>query len=218
MTLSSTHSKRPLSGWNLLLQFNVTRKRDSHILKTDLRSTRSIPTVRPVPISKTFGDQLRSRVFRSAGPPPRRNLAKARSSWIDDSFATRYSYPLRKAVGMCLTAPPGIPLETLLTATGCSQLHQYSRRECVSCVASAGWNEQLPALEDRVLNCLMRSQRLGVDLLRGNREVSVAITRCITWLTTGKSIAQNPSKLLASARNDPDWLLKTHRTRSCRVQ
>jgi thiosulfate dehydrogenase len=49
-------------------------------------------------------------------------------------------------------------------------------------------------LEDRVLNCFMRS-------CNGNRpplgsEVSVAITAYITWLSRGQAIAMNPEKPL----------------------
>lgn len=49
-------------------------------------------------------------------------------------------------------------------------------------------------LQDRVLNCFMRSQN-GIRPPLGS-EVSVAITTYITWLSTGQPIKQNPDKPL----------------------
>ncbi|WP_339728238.1 c-type cytochrome [uncultured Gimesia sp.] len=49
-------------------------------------------------------------------------------------------------------------------------------------------------LEDRVLNCFMRSQN-GIRPPKGSK-VSIAITTYITWLSTGNRIKMNPAKPL----------------------
>lgn len=54
--------------------------------------------------------------------------------------------------------------------------------------------QRVITLQDRVLNCFMRSQN-GIRPPLGS-EVSVAITTYITWLSTGQAIEQNPDKPL----------------------
>ena len=54
--------------------------------------------------------------------------------------------------------------------------------------------QRVITLQDRVLNCFMRSQN-GVRPPIGGR-MSVAVTTYITWLSTGQSIALNPEKPL----------------------
>lgn len=61
-------------------------------------------------------------------------------------------------------------------------------------------------LEDRVLNCFMRSQN-GIRPPNGS-EPSVAITAYITWLSTGSKIAMNEEKPLGPNHVPPleyDW-------------
>lgn len=85
---------------------------------------------------------------------------------------------------------------------------------CTSCHLDAGTHEQAasfigvatayPAwsprekrvvtLQDRALNCFMRSQN-GIRPPVGS-EVAVAITAYITWLSTGQPVKQNPAKPL----------------------
>ncbi len=54
--------------------------------------------------------------------------------------------------------------------------------------------QRVITLQDRVLNCFMRSQNVVRPPL--GSEVSVAITAYITWLSTGQAIKQNPDKPL----------------------
>lgn len=54
--------------------------------------------------------------------------------------------------------------------------------------------QRVITLQDRVLNCFMRSQN-GIRPPLGS-EVSIAITTYITWLSTGQAIKQNPDKPL----------------------
>ncbi|GAA4428546.1 c-type cytochrome [Bremerella cremea] len=56
-------------------------------------------------------------------------------------------------------------------------------------------------LEDRVLNCFMRSQN-GVRPPNGS-QVSVAITAYITWLSSGTQIEMNPKKPLGPKHVPP---------------
>lgn len=54
--------------------------------------------------------------------------------------------------------------------------------------------KRVVTLEDRVLNCFMRSMN-GVRPPLGS-EVSVAVTTYITWLSAGESLAMNPDRPL----------------------
>ncbi|TWT64764.1 c-type cytochrome [Allorhodopirellula solitaria] len=54
--------------------------------------------------------------------------------------------------------------------------------------------QRVITLQDRVLNCFMRSQN-GVRPPQGSN-VSIAVTAYITWLSTGEKIKQNPDKPL----------------------
>lgn len=54
--------------------------------------------------------------------------------------------------------------------------------------------QRVITLQDRVLNCFMRSQN-GTRPPLGS-EVSVAVTAYITWLSTGQVVKQNPDKPL----------------------
>ncbi len=54
--------------------------------------------------------------------------------------------------------------------------------------------QRVITLQDRILNCFMRSQH-GTRPPLGS-EVSVAITTYITWLSNGQAIKQNPAKPL----------------------
>jgi thiosulfate dehydrogenase len=56
-------------------------------------------------------------------------------------------------------------------------------------------------LEDRVLNCFMRSMN-GIRPPNGS-EVSVAVTTYITWLSTGQPIAMNPKTPLGPSSVPP---------------
>ncbi|QDV72190.1 c-type cytochrome [Botrimarina mediterranea] len=56
-------------------------------------------------------------------------------------------------------------------------------------------------LEDRVLNCFMRSEN-GIRPPNGS-EVSVAISAYITWLSQGESIAMNPDQPLGPNAVEP---------------
>ncbi len=102
-----------------------------------------------------------------------------------------------------------------LNCTSC-HLDAGTHRQAGSFIGSAtaypAWSpreKRVVTLQDRTLNCFMRSQN-GIRPPVGS-EVSVAIAAYITWLSTGQSLKQNPEKPLgpnhtpelASAKGDP---------------
>ncbi|WP_231742791.1 c-type cytochrome [Polystyrenella longa] len=147
---------------------------------------RSIPTVCLVLIS-TFGIAEEPTSLVPKDYPPG-NLGKVVRLGEEIVFETK-EHPLsKKYVG---------------NALNCTSCHldggQHPQAASFIGIATAypAWSpreERAITLEDRVLNCFMRSQN-GVRPPLGS-EVSVAITTYITWLSTGQSIAQNPNKPL----------------------
>ncbi len=75
--------------------------------------------------------------------------------------------------------------------------------------------KRVVTLEDRVLNCFMRSMN-GIRPPLGS-EVSVAVTTYITWLSTGESLAMNPDRPLGP-RGVPSLALPAARADAGRGQ
>ncbi|MEZ6131287.1 MAG: c-type cytochrome [Planctomycetaceae bacterium] len=98
-----------------------------------------------------------------------------------------------------------------LNCTSChldSGRHAKAASFLGSASAYPAWSpreERVLTLEDRVLNCFMRSQN-GVRPPNGSR-VSVAITTYITWLSEGSEMKMNPDKSLGP-NHTPDLNLK----------
>lgn len=87
-----------------------------------------------------------------------------------------------------------------LNCTSChldSGQHQQAGSLLETAAAYPAWSpreDRVITLEDRVLNCFMRSQN-GRRPPNGSR-VSVAITTYITWLSQGSKLKMNPQKAL----------------------
>ena len=87
-----------------------------------------------------------------------------------------------------------------LNCTSChldAGTHRHAASFIGVATAYPAWSpreKRVVTLQDRVLNCFMRSQN-GIRPPVGS-EVSVAITAYITWLSTGQPIEQNPEKPL----------------------
>lgn len=88
-------------------------------------------------------------------------------------------------------------------ALTCSSCHlkagtvPYAASFLGTAAAYPAWSpreKRVITLEDRVLNCFMRSQN-GIRPPKGSK-VSIAITAYITWLSTGSTIKMNPAKPL----------------------
>nr|WP_197999937.1 c-type cytochrome [Gimesia alba] len=95
-------------------------------------------------------------------------------------------------------------------ALSCSSCHlkagtvPYAASFLGTAAAYPAWSpreKRVITLEDRVLNCFMRSQN-GIRPPKGSK-VAIAITAYITWLSTGSPLKMNPEKPLGPNRVRP---------------